>query len=474
MNKKKKTLLIGIIVLIVLIGAMLALLLTQPKDDNATSSTVVSAVAEDVYLYQEEEGSLKTLEITNSSGSYSIEQVGEKKWGIKELDDYKADTDSYADTAERYTTLSAKEKLMDKVTDKKKYGLDKPTGTGVATFANGNKHTVYVGNKTPDDAGYYAMVDDDESLYIITVMNAELLQKSKLSYLNKTLIQSFDKENAEETPTIEGMTIERKDLDYKIVMEKADKKDDDAQMYSSSLKMVQPVACDLDSKHADEEIIYTLFGLTAEEAVAIDAESVKSKYGFDKPFATIVLEYDGRTVKMVFGDKADDESYYMMFNKNNVIYRVKTASVAALTVDPNTLVSSLGILPFIDDVKTMSIKMNNKTYQYELTGKDDDLKITLDGKKVDTDNFKQLYQLVLNPSLDAIYTGKVSGSPTVSITFSYHKGGSDTMELYDDGGRQMIFALNGVANRTGRSAYLGKLEREIENLVNGKKVDTTW
>ncbi len=474
MNKKKKTLLIGAVVLVLLIGAMLALLFTQPKDDADTSSAL-SAEEEDVYLYQEEENSLKSLQVTNETGTYSLEQVGEQKWGITALDDYKTDSEAYTDTAERYTQLAAKQKLLDKVTDKAKYGLDNPSGTGVATFNNGTTHTVTVGDMTPDEAGYYAMVDGDEALYIITVANAQKLQQSQLAYLNMTIIEGYDTEDSEAIPTIEGMTIERKDLDYKVVMEKAQQTgDDETQMYVSTLQMVSPVECDLDSQHADEEIILPLFGLTAEEAVALDAEAVKSQYGFDDPTATIVLQYDGRTATMTFGSKADDESYYMMFNENNVIYRVKTESVAALTVDPNTLVSSLGILPYIDDVKTVTVEFEDKTYVYELTGEDDELKITLDGKNIDTDNFKQLYQLILNPSLEAIYTGTVTSDPVVSVTYEYRAGGSDTIELYDDGGRQMIFALNGQANRSGRSAYLDKLERELQNLIDGKDVDTTW
>ena len=171
MNKKKKTLLIGAVVLVLLIGAMLALLFTQPKDDADTSSAL-SAEEEDVYLYQEEENSLKSLQVTNETGTYSLEQVGEQKWGITALDDYKTDSEAYTDTAERYTQLAAKQKLLDKVTDKAKYGLDNPSGTGVATFNNGTTHTVTVGDMTPDEAGYYAMVDGDEALYIITVANA--------------------------------------------------------------------------------------------------------------------------------------------------------------------------------------------------------------------------------------------------------------------------------------------------------------
>ncbi len=247
------------------------------------------------------------------------------------------------------------------------------------------------------------------------------------------------------------------------------------QAYSSSLVMTAPVQCDVDAQRADEEMIMTLFGLEAEEAVALDADSVKEKYGLDDPFATIHMEYDGRSVDMVFGDKADEESYYMIFNKNNVVYRVKTEKVAALTVDPNTLISRLSILPYIDDVSKVKIRFRDKTYEYTLEGKDDDLSISIDGKTVDTANFKQLYQLILNPSLNAIYLGEELSDPAVEITFEYRNGSDpDVVSMYNDGGRQMVFGINGELNRSGRSAYLDKLEKEIQNLIDGKKVTTDW
>lgn len=480
MNKKKKTLLIGAVVLVLLIAAMLVLLFTQPKGEEDTSSVDSTTSSESVYLYEEEEGSLKTLEVTNSHGTYTLEKVGEEKWGVPALDDYKVDTEMYEDVADRYTQMSAKEKLLDTVEDKAKYGLDKPGATGVATFENGNTHTVYVGDMTPDEAGYYAMAEGDDALYIITVVNAERLLGSELIYLDLTLLNSFDTEDAESYPTLENFTLERKDLDYKVVLEQQPKQEasddeNNTQMYASSLMMTAPIQCDVDAQRADEEMIMTLFGLEAEEAVALDADSVKEKYGLDDPFAKIHLEYDGRSVDMAFGDKADDESYYMTFGKNNVVYRVKAESVAALTVDPNNLISRLSILPYIDDVSKVKIRFQDKTYEYVLDGEDDDLSVSIDGKTVDTDNFKQLYQLILNPSLNAIYLGEQLSDPAVKITFEYRDGSDpDVVSMYNDGGRQMVFGINGVVNRTGRSAYLDKLEKEIQNLIDGKEVTTDW
>ena len=473
MNKKKRMLLIGAIVLVVLVAAMLALLLTQPEDEADTSST--SSEEETVYLYQEEENSLETLTVENASGSYTIEQAGEELWGIPELDGYETDSEEYADTVERYTELPAKERLLEEVEDKAKYGLAEPSGTGTATFENGTTHTVMVGDMTPDEAGYYAMVDDDPALYIITVANAEKMTQSELAYLQRTLIEGYDTSDADAIPTIDGMSIRRKDLDYDVVLEPAElDADDPGAAYASTLQMVSPIQSDLDTQHADETVIYPLFGLTAEEAVALDADAHAGEYGLDDPFAVVTLQYDGRTATMTFGAQADEESYYMTFNDRNVVYRVMTEDVAALTVDPNTMVSSLSILPNIDEVETMTVSIRGETHTYALDGEGDELTVTADGAEVDTDSFRDLYQLFLNPDLEAIYTGEVSGEPAVSVTYSYRTGGSDTIELYNDGGRQMIYAQNGVPSRSGRSAYLEKLEREIQHLFDGETVNTEW
>ncbi len=141
---------------------------------------------------------------TQDAESYpTLEKVGEEKWEVPALADYKVDTEMYEDVADRYTQMSAKEKLLDTVEDKAKYGLDKPGATGVATFKNGNTHTVYVGDMTPDEAGYYAMAEGDDALYVITVVNAERLLGSELIYLDLTLLSAFDTQDAESYPTLE-------------------------------------------------------------------------------------------------------------------------------------------------------------------------------------------------------------------------------------------------------------------------------
>jgi hypothetical protein len=472
MNSKKKGLIIGGIVLIVLIGIMLALLLTQNKEEGTDTSDVSSE--ETTYSLIAEDGVLTSLDVVNETGSYTINNIGEQKWAIDQLDGYTTSDDEFSDTIDRYTTLDAKDKILDEVTDLSKYGLDTPAATGVVTFDNGNSYQVSVGNMTPDDAGYYAMLEGDPALYTITVANGDILKQSMCAYLDLALIPAND---TEDPATVESMRFSRKDLDHEFYME-AIEKDEESNIdsYTSVFQLVSPVVCDLDASVVDTEMLTPLFGLTASEAVAINASDVLADYGLDDPFAVVELKYDGRTATLTFGDPVDDSKseYYATYNDNNVIYKISTDSVAALTVNPDDMVSSLTILPYIDDVSEVKIDIGGKVYQYALSGTEDELKVEMDGQTIDTDNFKALYQLILTPGLEAINYDEPTGEPSVTITFSYRDGSTPNVVEYYDTGRKMIYSIDGVATRSGRSAYLTKLETEIGHLIAGEDVEEYW
>lgn len=478
MNQKKKSLILAAVILVLLIGAAVILVLTAPKEDNEETASASSESSEDTSIpLVSEEGGLASLAVTNSTGSYTIERTGEKKWSILALQAYGADDSQYASMMEQYAKLSAEQKVLDETADLAEYGMDQPAAKAVLTFDSGNTYTLLLGNQTVDGAAYYAMMEGSPVLYTVAASTANGILESQLSYLDTTLLKAFDTQNSEETPNIERMVIERKDLPTPYVIESAEvDPDDPAAAYGSSLEMVSPVSCPLDIDKADNKIVYPLFGLSATEVAALDASASAAQYGFDDPFATIQLTYDGRSANMVFGNPVDDtkESYYMTFNDNNLVYVVSTSSVAALTVDPNTIVSRLGLTPQIDTVKELHLNVNGTDHLFKLSGTDDKLKVTCNGKKVDTDNFKQLYQLILYPNLDSINYDAPQGDAAVTIQYHYRKSsGVDEIKLYNDG-RKLIYSENGNPSRSGRSAYFAKLEKELKNLLDGKKVSTDW
>lgn len=488
MNSKKRTIIISAIVLVLLVGVLVVLKITAPKkDDTANSSAVSSAPV--IELISKDIAEFTSIGIKNAKDEYSITKIDDTNYGIESLKKYTQTPTYCLNTVNDFIKLSAQSKVLDKLeeADKAKYGLDEPSAVTAVKFAD-TEYTVTLGNVSPDK-GYYATISGDEGLYTLKTSNGEAMLRNKFYYLDKVLVESFDQNNPEAKPDVTKLSIERKDLEQPILIEKyvGDATD---RTYMSSFQMKTPIVSDVDY-NADTDYINAFFGIAATDIVAEYDEGDSAKYGFDDPTAKIGFEYDGKVKNFVVGNKieaeqtaeskvADTATYYnVLLNDNGLVYKVSEEKLIVMEATGDDFISTLGILPNIINISTVDITLDGVDYTFEITNvpdeedatKVDTTAATCNGKELDIEIFKKYYQLLLTASIEKINTEPVTGTTSAKITYNYIKGGSDTVELYEQDGRRLVVSINGEAKYVGRSQYLEKLRSETAKLLEGKEID---
>ncbi len=495
MDKKKKTLIIGAVVLVLLVGVLVFLLLTQDKaKQGGEESSSASTAAETFPLIEENVDNFTSLEVTNQSGSYIMNASGEgedKTYGIEELKGYPEQDSNYSYAAETLSTLEAGKKVLDTVEDKAKYGLDEPAATAKVSYKD-KSYTLYLGDQTPDDAnGYYFMMEGDDALYTVKSDVGSLMQEDKFYYLNRDMTKSYTA-TEEGAPEINKVTVTRKDMEEPIVLEKTELASDGTNtVYLSTMKMLSPVECDMDYE-LDANYISTLFGLSAQKVLAFYDEKDAAKYGFDDPEYTMEMEYDGGRAKIIVGDvlpsqETDTEGseyHYAICNDNGLVYRFDVTKIGLTKVDLNEVISKMPLVPMITDVEKIDLNIDGKAYEFTLKHTEaasedekDKVEATCNGQTVDEANFRLFYQLLIGMSIEKLNTEPVATEPLseIKVVYHYNNGQSDdTLTAKEVENRRLRVNINGEDRFEGRAAYLDKLSQELQNLLDGKTVDTSW
>ena len=299
MSKSAKNLLvIGIFVLSMAL-VLLLLVLTAPKEEDD-----VVVVDNTMALVSYERDNIDFFKITNESGEYTVRQTV-KSWTVDELDGLDLSTTVLAAAGNCITSVTGQQLVEENATDLAKYGLseDDFVSRVDVTLKDGTTYTVYYGIETPDGNHLYARMSDSSDVYTVLATASRYFTYIKEDYVSVVILPELTVNNV--APTIDLLTITRKDLDYDIIFEDDTKNYavDDISMASSQV-MISPVYAYLDITNSND-IIYGLWGLSAVQAeVAFPTEEDMAEYGLDDPFCSVVLNAELQDYILYIGEVA--------------------------------------------------------------------------------------------------------------------------------------------------------------------------
>ena len=171
------------------------------------------------------------------------------------------------------------------------FGLEKPR-IEVQFNAEGKPAgRLYVGDKTPTGASFYARKDDDKRVFLIASFQDTAFNHSTFDLRDKTLVTvARDKTNSIDV-MFEGTTtvLTKKDKEWRVTSPIDARAD-----FSSSEAIIGRVES------------AQMKSIVAENVSAADLK----KYGLDKPTASVTINFEGASASVAFGSAADDQSVY--------------------------------------------------------------------------------------------------------------------------------------------------------------------
>ena len=440
----------------------------ESEEDSEESTTVFTASTDNI----------KSLDFMVDDTETTFEK-DDDSWVKKDETDFPVNQTTLDSAASAIASVDS-DRVLEDVDDLSEYGLDSPSNTIKIVTKSDEEDgddittTLYVGDENSSTSQYYVRKDDDEkTVYLIDSSCVEPFTKSLNDYA-----QMEDFPAISNTDTITKISVDG-DNSYEL------SKDEDTSTWS--------VKGSEDEEKADSATVSSLvssFGSMAYSSLADYKCDDKSKYGLDKPYATITVDYqeevadddtqddttasgetadtDGeeaedetsensdsasdnedsseeetkmadKQLTILVGNETDDSSRYVMVNDSNEVYTMSTDTLSALTDKSEEDFWDMTV-SYVSLNSLGSLKVNYQGSDYKVnvsreTSTDDDGNDTetvtykLNGSDLDETTFTTFYNKLINMTAQKRLTDKYEPDGDAELTATFTEEDGDTQEV---------------------------------------------
>ena len=441
----------------------------ESEEDSEESTTVFTASTDNI----------KSLDFMVDDTKTTFEK-DDDSWVKKDETDFPVNQTTLDSAASAIASVDS-DRVLEDVDDLSEYGLDSPSNTIKIVTKSDEEDgddittTLYVGDENSSTSQYYVRKDDDEkTVYLIDSSCVEPFTKSLNDYA-----QMDDFPAISNTDTITKISVDC-DKSYEL------SKDEDTSTWS--------VKGSEDEEKADSATVSSLvssFGSMAYSSLADYKCDDKSKYGLDKPYATITVDYQeevadddtqdnttapseaadedassaeensddakqdtesddedsseeetkmaDKQLTIFVGNETDDSSRYVMVNDSNEVYTMSTDSLSALTDKSEEDFWDMTV-SYVSLNSLGSLKVNYQGSDYKVnvsreTSTDDDGNDTetvtykLNGSDLDETTFTTFYNKLINMTAQKRLTDKYEPDGDAELTATFTEEDGDTQEV---------------------------------------------
>ena len=441
----------------------------ESEEDSEESTTVFTASTDNI----------KSLDFMVDDTETTFEK-DDDSWVKKDETDFPVNQTTLDSAASAIASVDS-DRVLEDVDDLSEYGLDSPSNTIKIVTKSDEEDgddittTLYVGDENSSTSQYYVRKDDDEkTVYLIDSSCVEPFTKSLNDYA-----QMEDFPAISNTDTITKISVDG-DNSYEL------SKDEDTSTWS--------VKGSEDEEKADSATVSSLvssFGSMAYSSLADYKCDDKSKYGLDKPYATITVDYQeevadddtqdnttapseaadedassaeensddakqdtesddedsseeetkmaDKQLTILVGNETDDSSRYVMVNDSNEVYTMSTDSLSALTDKSEEDFWDMTV-SYVSLNSLGSLKVNYQGSDYKVnvsreTSTDDDGNDTetvtykLNGSDLDETTFTTFYNKLINMTAQKRLTDKYEPDGDAELTAIFTEEDGDTQEV---------------------------------------------
>ena len=489
---KKSTKLVSAVVVLVVLGGVYVGLNTYVSKEEKTESSSEEESKTEVFSVKTDD--IKSLGFIVDKKAVTFEKKDDS-WVKKDETDFPVNQTTLDSAASAIETVEA-DRVLKNVDNLTEYGLDSPSNTITVDTSDGTTKFNIGDENTSTNQYYITKDDDDNTVYVVAA-----------STVTPFMDSLYDYAQGEDFPTIDSSTVKKvqvsEDKDSYVLEENSDGATWDVSSDGSSDKETADTT-------AAGNVTSGLGNFAFDQFVDYNAEDL-SKYGLDKPYATITVDYqeevedmedtssdssesdstasesdseDTKTTTVdkqlviYVGDEAGDGSRYVTVD-NKQIYTMSTDTLSAVidktSSDLWSLIVNYLSVKNLDQLQvTYGGTTNTVNVSRETTTDDDgnDKETTtyqLDGEDIESTTFTTFYNKLTNMAgqkrLTDTYTPATDPEMTVVFTDSDKNQTTVTFYTYDTNyyaavvGNK-VFLVNKMTVKEMFNAY--------ETMVNGE------
>ena len=488
--------------LAVLLAVLLLLLTLFPGGGNGGSSNSSTPTPDTSIVLLDktikDTVAISRVDIQNADDTYALlYDTAKKQLLLQGYEDIGLDQE-LTDTLIAYTTLISAADQVHTPGDLKDYGLDTPRAVGTITYTDGTAATVTVGNPTPAEDRYYGQLSGSDAVYMFDSDSVYLFTVRRTAFADTTLLSAptVKKEDADGTAVLKEISYTGKSHPTPLKIRRSYSTDSE-EMALFSYVIEQPY-----QRGASDAAISQLSNfksLQAAQALYLHPTAEqKKKLGFNDPLIVMNITMAVETTESDTSDtQTEKKTYYNSYSSTITVgsldssshYVVMVEGIDAIFLVDHTALSpiadrtydnTVNQLLFLKNIRQfgrISVTVNGNNYDFHLShhpekeDNDETLVVTANGKTYPTEDFRELYQMLM--SLERYG----------STDRSYEKSAVLKVDVYTNDGAHYLGAtyypisgtLCAVETSEGevfttRWRNVTHFMEQVENYINGKKV----
>lgn len=312
------------------------------------------------------------------------------------------------------------------------FGFTNPSAVLTAYAGSNSLLTLKIGKAIPTRDRYYAMVDGDESIYIVSDNYYKYIVKDRTDFLVDINMPAIEDRDLLREISVSGEGI----TPFHVVYDAANPYDySENGMYGWYFEA--PFTSCVNANIYDdawfEKLEYFTF-VSYDKLVAYRPGSY-GKYGLDNPWATIYVRYADKygredySYKLFLGNKAEDGSYYARLESLEWVFLIGADKVALRTeTDAFSLCYKTVFFPKDSALDSIKITAGSKTWDFVNTHADSDIAVyTLNDRKLSDSELSKLG----NEILTLKYSGMAPEDATGDVIMTINTSVADKQKLKD-------------------------------------------
>ncbi len=489
-KKQKRIILILGIAAVVLIAAYFAVVVpimnSMATDEEKVPELLdgeVLGTANRILMFEHvEKSDMQEIEVHNSHGDYAFYRGTDDELYIRgnEGAPYSLTALSSLVVSSGYTL--SMERVQIDCADMSEYGLadsDHPSWFTI-TKTDGEKHTVYIGNRIPTGAGYYARYEGRNAVYILDSSLAATLLADVTALITPILSYPV---SSTTYYTVEDFYIARDGelfvwIDYLTEEEKAETAS------TAIYQMKYPTSYETSSTNydtilqsfADFEGLYTVAIGNTEETLSPE---LLLTYGIDmeKPAYELHYKYSGVDNYVYFSKKNEDGTLYAYSMLFNLVAVVDYSKVEWLDWDIIWYVDTPIFSKNINDIAEIQVTADGLDETFTLVGEGTEIQVTpkSTGKTYDADelyNFRQFYKVLLTLGMEDYTENDSTKNCMATLRVKTDSGVETVYKFYPYSTRRCYYTVNGEGEFYTLRDMVEKMISDTKKVVAGLPVDS--
>ncbi len=397
-----------------------------------------------------ENADMNSIFVHNTHGEYTMLHKKSGAYAIEGLEGYDKNEEIMAQLRVNTLNMLAVRYVEEaNLNALHEYGIDpeNPENYFVVTYNDEkDSYKIIVGDKTPDEDGYYAYLSGRDALYVVDtgVEVSVLLPKS--SYVKPSVVHTV-KENRKFE--LLSFHLNKKGERF-ISIEKAT----GSLTYgnNSTHRITYPMGNNATSLTSFEQLLNMLLALEGTSTIlygeGVTPEALQ-EYGFFDAEGRDTSDYSFSYKYPAFSEelylvKDEERGDFIAYSvNNNIVARVSPESLTFLDWDMLVWVSSEIFLLDIEDIATVRYEENGKSAEFAISGTGEELSVTVNGKPASIADFKELYRSIFYVIVTSYSKDSKYGGETLRMLITTEKGEELDYRFYSHSAQYSYYTLNG-------------------------------